>query len=77
MESTLLLDMIANPKKMQRSATSQGFSSTSFIIKEAFQILEAKAMANEMVKNNPKDFADFLIRNSDEIVGTFERRCLS
>jgi hypothetical protein len=73
MDDLLLLGLIANQKKMARS----GSSGSSAHVREAIQILEAKAMSNEMVKSYPKEFGDFLTRNIDEIIRTFEARLTS
>lgn len=76
MEDDLMLGLIANQKKMHRSASMTAVSGANYV-KEAFQILEAKALNNEVVKTYPKEFADFLVRNAEEIVGAFERRVTS
>jgi len=73
MDTDLLLGMIANQKKMQRSSSMTNFIGTS-VIKDAFQILEAKSLNNNVIKSNPKQFAEFLLRNADEIIAAFERR---
>ena len=73
MEDDLMLGLIANQKKMQRSASMASVSGVNYV-KEAFQILEAKALNNDVVKTYPKEFADFLVRNAGEIVGAFERK---
>lgn len=69
----LYLGLIANHKKMARSGSTGSFTGAA-VVRDAIQILEAKAVASEIVRANPKEFADFIIRNSDEIVASFERK---
>jgi hypothetical protein len=66
--------LLANPRKILKAGgvVNSGSIDTS-PLKEALQILEAKAMENPYSRENLKTFSAFLCRNVPEILACFER----
>jgi len=62
----LMLGLIANQKRLKPRQDN--------ILREAIQIFESKVMANECARRNPKEFSEFLLKNTPGILGAFEKR---
>jgi len=70
--------LLANPKKLQRAQSANNVSTNAlYPVRNCFQILESVCLKDPTVQTYPKEFADFIKRNTPEIIAGFKRSLMS
>jgi len=66
--------LLANPKKLQRAQSANNIPTDTLTpVRNAFQILEGACIKDPVIQTYPKEFADFIKRNTPEVIAGFKR----